>query len=301
MHATNARGWLAARATGLGILALLLAGAAQANIYGTDDRRDIRPGDGLSGVGVIVCKNTTRRPTGVLIASPYLPRERNYDVITSAAHVFIGPRGRLTDCEFRPQSKTGPGARILYIESGSHTPYRDRDWHNDWAVAVLDRRLPDELDRIEPRVMDEDTAVELRESGARFILAGHNGERGPLQMSENCGPERKRSSHLNRFDPRVLNHDCDMMPGWSGGPLILQEDGINYMIAINSQASNAITHTSGRAYSGSLNPNVAIRVDGQFKRAIDRLLRAGTTGVTAKCLVASKGDLPALPCQSDSR
>ncbi|MDO8839286.1 MAG: trypsin-like serine protease [Parvibaculum sp.] len=296
MVATNGRGRPKAGAVALGALLLLAAGAADANIFGVDDRRDIRPEDGLSGVGVIVCAGTTRRPTGVLIASSHLPDQRDYDVIVTAAHVFIGPRGRLTDCEFRPQRMDGPGARILYIESGSHTPYRDRDWHNDWAVAVLDRRLDDELDRIEPRVVDEDAAVERRESGARFILAGHNGERGPLQMSENCGPERKFSSHLNRFDPRVVNHDCDMMPGWSGGPLILREDGVNYMIGVNSWASNAITHTSGRAYSGSLNPNVAIRVDGQFKRAIDRLLRAGTTGVTARCLVASRDESPALPC-----
>lgn len=295
MDATNGKGWLAACALALGLS--MLAGTADANIYGDDDRRDIRPEDGLSGVGTIVCEGTTRRPTGALIASALLPAERDYDIVVSVAHVFIGPRGtRLTRCKFLPQAAPGISARIIFTENGSHTPYRDRDWHNDWTVAVLDRRLPDELERLEPRVVDEVDAVTLREDGVRFKLAGHNGERGPIQMSEHCGPVRKASSHLNRFDPRVLNHDCDMMPGWSGGPLILHEGGADYLIAVNSQASNAITHVTGRPYSGGLNPNVAIRVDGQFKRAIDRLLRSGASGVTTACIVASMDDLPALPC-----
>ncbi|MEX0839011.1 MAG: hypothetical protein WD034_05700 [Parvibaculum sp.] len=296
MRPTNGKGWLTVCAAGLGISMLLLTDMAEANIFSHDDRRDIRPEDGLSGVGVIVCEDTTRRPTGVLIASPLLPADRNYDVIASAAHVFIGHRGRLTRCRFRPHGSPREAANIVFIESGSHTPYRDRDWHNDWAVAVLDRRLSDGLERLRPRVVDDKAAVALREAGSRFILAGHNGERGPLQMSDDCGPVRKRSSHLNRFDPRVLNHDCDMMPGWSGGPLILRDGGVSYMIAVNSQASNAITHPSGRPYSGNLNPNVAIRVDGRFKKAIDRLLRAGAGGTTAKCLVASKDEMPGLPC-----
>ena len=295
MRATNGRPSRWAGAAVLG-LALLLAGAAEANIFGRDDRRDIRPEDGLSGVGVIVCAGTTRRPTGVLLASALLPEDRDYEVIASAAHVFIGPQGRLTECAFRPHGMPDIAAAIIFIESGSRTPYRDRDWHNDWAVAVLDRRLPGDIERLKPRVIDDLAAVALREAGARFMLAGHNGERGPLQMSEHCGPVRKRSSHLNRFDPRVVNHDCDMMPGWSGGPLILRERGTDYMIAVNSQASNAITHVSGRPFSGSLNPNVAIRVDGRFKQAIDRLLRAGAAGVTAHCMVASRDAGPGLPC-----
>lgn len=295
MHATNRRAAWRACAAAFG-LAMLLADAAQANIFGHDDRRDIRPEDGLSGVGVIVCDGTTRRPTGILLTSALLPEDRDYEIIASAAHVFIGPQGRLTQCTFHPHGAPGEAAAIIFIESGSRTPYRDRDWHNDWAVAVLDRRLSGDIERLKPRVIDDLAAVALREAGARFILAGHNGERGPLQMSEHCGPVRKRSSHLNRFDRRVVNHDCDMMPGWSGGPLILRERGTDYVIAVNSQASNAITHVSGRPFSGSLNPNVAIRVDGRFKETIDRLLRSGAAGATVHCLVASRDEGPGLPC-----
>ncbi|MDZ4380137.1 MAG: hypothetical protein U0942_02215 [Parvibaculum sp.] len=279
---------------------LLLAGLSSsptpssANIFGQDDRRDIAIEDALSGVGTIVCESTTRRPTAALVTLKGVSSRA--DIIATVAHAFIGSNDRrLSACEFWPGADPALAARIVYLETGTLSP--EGNWHNDWAVARLDRRLPESLSRLRPRVLDEKQAEMKRARRAQFLLAGHNGERGPLQISERCGPVAKAYSDLNGFDRRVFNHDCDMMPGWSGGPLILREDGIDYLIAVNSTEVNAITHISGRPYNGRMNPNTAVRVDGRFHRTLERLLKSDAPGGTAfRCLVASMGDAPALPC-----
>ncbi|MDP1628899.1 serine protease [Parvibaculum sp.] len=294
MHGTKATTGYRASAAGLFLLTLMLVGPAHANIFGHDDRRDILPGDGLSGVGTIVCEGTTRRPTASLVTLPGGSPSPYYDVIATVAHAFIGSNGQLLrQCEFWPQADAALAAKIVFLETGTLSPYGN--WHNDWAVAILERRLPENFSRLLPRVVDEAEAYELRTRKARFLLAGHNGERGPLQVSENCGPVPKLGSHLNRFDPRVFNHDCDMMPGWSGGPLILREGGASYLVAVNSTEVNAITHISGRPYNGRMNPNTAVRLDGRFLATVENLLRAGAPG-TVKCLVVSMDETPALPC-----
>lgn len=286
----------AMRAAGLGLLILLLVPAPSAsNIFGNDDRRGIRPEDGMSGVGTIVCEGTTRRPVGALIADPDRHVTPRFDVIVTVAHAFVGPGGSFpTDCEFHPAADPARAAGIVFLKTGAVKLHRN--WHNDWAVAVLDRRLPEDLDRLIPRVLDEADANSLRANGATFLLAGHNGERGPLQVSDGCGPMPKRFSDLNGFDMRVFNHDCDMMPGWSGGPLVLREDGVSYLIAVNSTQLNAITHISGRPYNGRMNPNTAVRVDGPFRDVIEQLLKSGAPGTSVACLVASTEGGPGLPC-----
>lgn len=294
MHGTSATVGYRASAAGLFLLTAMLVGPAHANIFGHDDRRDILAADELSGVGTIVCEGTTRRPTASLVTLPGRAPSPYYDVIATVAHAFIGSNGQLLQrCEFRPQADAALAAKITFLETGTLSPYGN--WHNDWAVAVLERRLPENFSRLLPRVVDEAEAYELRMRKARFLLAGHNGERGPLQVSENCGPVPKLGSHLNRFDPRVFNHDCDMMPGWSGGPLILRDGGASYLVAVNSTEVNAITHISGRPYNGRMNPNTAVRLDGRFLATVENLLRAGAPG-TVKCLVASMDEAPALPC-----
>tara|TARA_R110002110_G_scaffold14704_3_gene67735 strand:- start:4408 stop:5304 length:897 start_codon:yes stop_codon:yes gene_type:complete len=269
--------------------------AADANIFSHDDRRDIVATDELSGVGTIVCAGTTRRPTASLVGLPGRHRPPPYDVIATVSHAFIGANEqRLTSCEFWPQANAALAAKIIFLEAGTLSP--DGDWNNDWAVAVLDRRLPENLIRLVPRVLDDKEAGGKRAKDAHFMMAGHNGERGPLQVSEGCGPVGKSYSDLNGFDGRVFNHDCDMMPGWSGGPLILREGGINYLVAVNSTEVNAITHISGRPYDGRMNPNTAVRVDGRFEKAMTEILRHGAPGTPVKCLVASMDENPPLPC-----
>ena len=281
---------------GLTLLGLFIASStARANIFGEDDRRNIVESDGLGGVGTIVCKGTTRRPTGSLVTLPGGHLTPRFDVVVTVAHAFVSSNGKfMTECEFRPGADPALAADIVFLKTGTLSPYGN--WHNDWAVAVLDRRLPEHLDRLVPLTLDEAAAHTKRAERSTFLLAGHNGERGPLQVSSDCGPMPKRFSDLNGFDSRVFNHDCDMMPGWSGGPLILRQGGVNYLVAVNSTEVNAITHIAGRPYNGQMNPNTAVRVDGPFRNVIDNLLKAGAPGTSVTCVVASADDGPALPC-----
>ena len=295
MQGTGGTTGYLAHVAAIALLGLLVVSNASANIFGEDDRRDINESDGLSGVGTIVCEGTTRRPTGSLVALPGRHLTPRFDVVVTVAHAFIGSNGEfLTDCAFWPGADPALATDIVFLKTGTLSPYGN--WHNDWAVAVLERRLPETLDRLVPMVLGEADAYRKRSEKAAFFLAGHNGERGPLQVSGNCGPMPKRFSDLNGFDPRVFNHDCDMMPGWSGGPLVLREGGVSYLVAVNSTEVNAITHIAGRPYNGQMNPNTAVRVDGAFRSVIDSLLNTGAPGTSIACLVASADNGPALPC-----
>lgn len=296
MHGTGGTVDYLARVAGLALLGLLVAsGVSRANIFGDDDRRNIAAADGLSGVGTIVCEGTTRRPTGSLVALPGKHLTPRFDVIVTVSHAFVASNGEfLTECAFWPGADPALAADIVFLKTGTLSPYGN--WHNDWAVAVLERRLPEHLDRLVPLTLGEAEAYRKRAENAAFILAGHNGERGPLQVSGGCGPMPKHFSDINGFDTRVFNHDCDMMPGWSGGPLILQEGGVGYLVAVNSTEVNAITHIAGRPYNGRMNPNTAVRVDGPFRNVIDNLLKAGAPGTSITCVVASADNGPALPC-----
>jgi protease YdgD len=252
-------------------LALWPTALVRANIFGTDDRRLLTDADNLSAVGLIACAGTTRRPTAALVA-PQGSRRR--DVIVTVAHAFLGNDDRpLAPCEFWPGGMPADATRVAYTLLGTAAP--DTAWNADWAVAVLARDLPAKYRPLEPLIMFPEEADELRARGVKFLLAGHNGESGPLMVSENCGPMRKRNADINRFDARAFNHDCDMMPGWSGGPLMVELNGRPFVVAVNATELNALVTRAGEAYNGVYNANTAVRIDGAFFDAIARLSRNG--------------------------
>ena len=87
--------------------ALLLAALScastpsEANIFGRDDRRGITPGDGLSGVGTIVCEGTTRRPTAALVALE-APSSRADVIATVALYQCVATFNNAYDVDPRP-------------------------------------------------------------------------------------------------------------------------------------------------------------------------------------------------------
>lgn len=258
-------------AVGAVALALLYASYAHANIFGKDDRRLLTDADKLSAVGLIVCKDTTRRPTAALVA-PHGSHRR--DIIITVAHAFLSRDDkRLAPCEFWPGGHDDDATPIAFTLLGTARP--DDAWNEDWAVAMLVRNAPQKYQPLEPLVMRPEEADALREDGAKFLLAGHNGEIGPLMVSEHCGPMRKVNADINRFDARAFNHDCDMMPGWSGGPLMIEINGQPFVIAVNATELNALVTQVGETYSGIYNANTAVRIDGPFFDAILRLARNG--------------------------
>jgi protease YdgD len=250
---------------------LALSPLARANIFGADDRRLLTDADNLSAVGLVVCAGTTRRPTATLIASQGTHRR---DVIVTVAHAFLDREDRpLAPCAFWPGGREADATPVAFTLLGTAAPATA--WNDDWAVAVLARGLPAKYRPLEPLIMFPDEADALRAGGTKFLLAGHNGEIGPLMLTDHCGPMPKKDADINRFDARAFNHDCDMMPGWSGGPLIAELNGRRFVVAVNSTELNALVTRAGETYSGAYNANTAVRVDGPFYDAILRLSREG--------------------------
>lgn len=251
------------------LLACLTVTPASANIFGPDNRRLITSDDHLSAVGLIVCEGTTRRPTATLIT---VNKSRTSDLIISVAHAFLTREDKpLTSCAFWPEGRAEAATPVTVSHLGTKSP--THDWNNDWSVARLARPLPARYDPLNILNLSNEDALAARDQGLAFSLAGHNGETGPMMLADQCGPRPKVNADINRFDARAYNHDCDMMPGWSGGPLMLMRDHIRYVTAVNATELNALVTIAGEAYDGAYNANTAVRIDGTFLDTIKRLAR----------------------------
>ncbi len=252
---------------------LLPAIPSFANVFEIDDRRLITPDDQMGFVGVIACADTKRIPTASLITTPDANPARRHEVITTVAHAFYTKDGdRWQDCSFLPEGDPTRALPITYVTTGTSTP--GKGWNDDWAVAVVQGRVS--IDMPMPLSVDLAAIEDHRTAGAFIQLAGHNGERLPMLMSENCGPRHKRSGSHNFGDTRVFNHDCDMISGWSGGPLLLRTPTDVFTIAVNSTRFNPVVHQTGFPFDDRFNPNTAIRVDNDFLAVIKRLTVEGT-------------------------
>ncbi|MGB5949650.1 MAG: hypothetical protein WBG82_10035 [Parvibaculum sp.] len=260
--------WIAAASL---VLALTPVHFARANVFGKDYRRLLTDADNLSAVGLIACEGSTRRPTATLVA-PHGSHHR--DIIITVAHAFLtSDDKRLSHCQFWPGGHQTDAIPVAITLLGTARP--DTDWNEDWAVALLEHKAPLKYQPLEPLIMYPEDADARRASGTKFMLAGHNGEIGPLMVSDHCGPRHKMNADINRFDSRAFNHDCGMAPGWSGGPLMVILNGRPFVIAVNATELNALVTQIGDAYNGVYNANTAVRIDGPFFDAITRLARSG--------------------------
>lgn len=264
-----------------------------ANVFEVDDRRLITPDDQMGFVGVIACANTKRIPTASLITTPDASPHRQHEVITTVAHAFFTKDGdRWQDCSFLPEGDPTRALPITHVMVGTSTP--GKGWNDDWAVAVVEGRISTETPLPMPLSVDLKALEEHRTKGARIQLAGHNGERLPMLMSENCGPRYKRSGSHNFGDTRVFNHDCDMISGWSGGPLLLRTPSDVFTIGVNSTRFNPVVHQTGFPFDDRFNPNTAIRVDNEFLATIERLSVEGVpiqlADSTSACSTSDRAD-----------
>ena len=248
--------------------------SANANVFEDDDRRPVNEEDDLAFVGVIACTNTARLPTASLITIEDADPDRRFDILITVAHAFSRRDGKRWDeCDFHPGGDPERAAPIVYVVSGTETP--GQGWNTDWAVAVLARRISDNMSLPHPLSLDEATTQDKIDNGAHILLVGHNGEKLPMLVSNNCRPRIKTSGSQNLGDDRVFNHDCDMMAGWSGGPLLLRESNATYAIAVNSTQFNRVVHQQGWPFDGRFNPNTAIRIDAEFEETIRELAITG--------------------------
>jgi len=275
--AERRRQWRERAAIAFITVSLSVVGAtapSSANVFEVDDRRLITPDDHLAFVGVIACSDTLRIPTGSLITTPNANPNRRFEVLTTVAHAFFTKEGnRWQNCSFLLEGDPTRAMPITYVVTGTSNP--GKGWNDDWAVAIVEGRVSQDITLPTPLSIDLQGIEERTRAGASIILAGHNGESLPMLMSDKCGPRHKRSGSHNFGDTRVFNHDCDMMSGWSGGPLLLRSPTQTYTIGVNSTRFNPVVHQTGFPFDDRFNPNTAIRVDEEFQTAIHRLARNG--------------------------
>lgn len=268
------------------VMAAAMTGSAHANVFGRDDRRPLQPSDGYTAVGQIACEASTRLPVGTIIAHPALDPDRDFELVASVAHAFRGRRGDMPQrCRFLPGGDADAAAPVLRVSLGTLTP--GKAWHHDWAVAIIDGRLSDSYGALPLATLAAADLKPLRNAGARYALIGKNGERPRMLISEDCGPVPKLHWHHGFFSHGEFNHDCDMIPGWSGGPLVMTLNGRAQIVGINATELNGIIHKVGDPWHPRMFANTAIRFDGEFKATVERLARSQTR---ARDLMPSPGE-----------
>jgi len=254
----------------IGTAVLFIPSVTSANVFDADDRRPLLPEDGFSSVGQISCANSTRLPIGTIISHDALPEDRDYELVVTVAHTFRGRGGSMeTRCDFLPGGDTDAATPLLHVALGTLSP--GRAFHHDWAIAVVSGRLSDTHGARPLATLNHDDLTPFEEAGARYALVGKNGERPQMLISENCAPVPKLHWHHGYFSEGELNHNCDMIPGWSGGPLVMALKGERHIVGINATELNGIIHKVGDPYHPRMFANTAIRYDGEFKATLERL------------------------------
>jgi V8-like Glu-specific endopeptidase len=170
--------------------------------------------------------------------------------ILTAAHCFtLKPNGQWSTAVFMPFYHEGERplglANVVQTYLGHFPPQPGSS--QDFAVAVLDKRLGDELGWFGYRGVQDHWFAHSsarREEHAEFVLAGYssdwyNGER----MGVDWG-SWLYWRHPN--DLYVVGHDGDMTPGASGGPLFAYFADLGWLIVCVNVAEPAPPHLAER-------------------------------------------------------
>lgn len=177
------------------------------------------------------------------------------NVITTAAHVFFAPGGKLRSesCVFEPAH--APDAPIAIdmnsIISGSPHPMEERATL-DWAVA----RLTSAPGKIVPYALAASPSVPM----PVVMLGGGNGPASRLGV-ERCSTRRVTATAPDGI--RELAFDCSADHGGSGAAL-LDQNGAMIGIFVGYRSVNA---AASMPFS-DIHYNFAITVEGPFRRAL---------------------------------
>jgi hypothetical protein len=177
------------------------------------------------------------------------------DIITTAAHVLIGPDGQSRgSCTFEPTiaGDSGPVAIDLSsIRAGSTTPMSApaiRDWAVARLVAPINGAIPYRL------------AASGGGLGGVTMCAGGNGRADRMGI-EHCGARRMIGT--SRDGIREIAIDCSAAPGASGAALLSDR---HRMVAIH--VGYRSTNPDKAQPFSMTHYNFAITIDGRFRRAL---------------------------------
>jgi len=252
-----------------------------AHVFYPDDRRVIDDNDrspenkSMKSVGLVKCKDA--KPNRVITAV-MVNGEGDRSIIITTAHTFRDKHGdSYGRCYFYPGGPNGRKVRIVRERVGSENPYHD--WNNDWAVGVLEKNIANKYGAnaygvIRPR---KELSEYIRR-GAKFFLAGYSSKHGEIRISDNCSVFINDGTGYVKYskEKRIL-HNCDLVGGWSGGPLIMIWEHKYYVIGVQSaQIGIPKNHKENKNevkkdIDSREYPNIAVLVGGEFEKAINRL------------------------------
>lgn len=220
----------------LALLFSLPAGAVdlltQVGIFDINRIRLARPADPVDAVGAVRCNGSRRLGSAVVVAPPGLPANRTYDVLLTAGHNLVSNDGTLLPgCRFFPRpdfvdpDPAGQGSLsfpMAGIRLGSENAATALE--GDWAVAILPR-----MPQIEPLPID----LSLSAAAEPLMLVGYHLPSDRIMVSDGCTIHEKPRDHQHVVRSALVVHDCDAILGWSGGPLITDNDAERRVIGIH--------------------------------------------------------------------
>jgi protease YdgD len=99
----------------------------------------------------------------------------------------------------------------------------------DWALVTLDRDLGYDVGWLPVHVLTQEEIAEIGRTGLNVDQAGYSWDTGyNLSGNRNC-----RITAV--YPDNSIQHECDTTFGDSGSPLLLQDDGIWKIVAVESQ------------------------------------------------------------------
>lgn len=265
-------------------LAVVLTGSpAQAAdqlalVFGPDDRRPLKSSEKkLARVtGTLWRKANVEVASATILDHPSLPANRTWDVVLTSAHAFVDRRGQFAPTGYwfsrgaDPQNKV----RVSSVYFPKRFDFQKVSPRNDWALAVVGRRLTAPGEGVAPLVLSERSILKRARSGGRLMLVAHNVRTRTIQVSDNCGIIPKRLGDQD-FGPRVFNMDCDMEVSASGGALMLKWAGRHYAAGVAAGDTHRRSHKFGAPFNPRRHVNLAVGLPPELHAALDQLGKTG--------------------------
>jgi len=136
-------------------------------------------------------------------------------------------------------------AKAIYVAPDYPTPpsANDASFMNDWALIELEIPLGIEAGALGWLPFDIEAWRELEESGLPIQIAGYRADRPHvLSVDTDC--------HIRAFvaEDRLMEHQCAVLFGDSGGPLLVEMDGAFRLVGV----------TTGMRRNGSNSVGIAV-------------------------------------------
>lgn len=210
------------------------------NYFGYDDRVlvDISQMP-WSVIGLLTLSRSGSGCTATLVAA---------NVVATAAHCITSDSGRIDARSLFEVGDLGAGAlsaRVTaYLVADTTGQKVSDESETDWALLRLDRPLGDELGFVGVRAvadipLDQLLLMPIYQAGYSWDTGDH--------LSGNIGCAVLLLTGVN-----MLQHNCDTTHGDSGSPLMIEENGLYYVVATDAAFDN---DADGRIV------NVATRAD----------------------------------------